>query len=322
MQFPKQPALAVLLAAGLSSAQCAQAQTFPSKPIQVVTTTAGGGADLISRTLAQGLTESLGPAVVINAGSQIVPMMTVAKAAPDGHTLLSYGGNTFWLYPFLDDKSPYDPVKDFAPVTLTASAPNLLVVHPAVPANNVKELIAVAKAKPGALNYGTAGVGASPWLAGELFKAMSGTNIVNVRYKGIAPAIADTVAGRLLVIFSTVGSVMSQVKAGKLRALAVTSARPTELAPGMPTVAASGVPGYESTTTYVVFAPAKTPGAIIDRLSRTMAQYLNRPEVKTRLFNEGFDVVGSTPQELATAMKADMDKMGKVIRDAGITRDE
>ena len=310
----------VIVVVAIWSASFARAQNFPNKPIQVISTTAGGGADMMARLAAQGLTAALGQqAVVVNrGGSQILPAMQVAKAPPDGYTLLSLGGNLFWLYPFLEDNVPYDPARDFAPVTLTASSPNVVVVHPSLPAKTVGELIALAKAKPGALNYGAGGPGGSPHLAGELFKAMSKSNIVMVRYKGVGPAVTALLAGEVHVGFPTVSSAMSHVKTGRLRALAVTTPQRTPLAPGLQTVSASGLPGYESAAQYVVFAPAKTPADIIGQLNRTIVQFLQTAETRQKLFNAGFEVFASSPQELAMAMKTDMDRMGKIIREAGI----
>ena len=312
--------LALLIFLGAWTVPWVQAQNFPIKPIQIVSTTAGGGADMVARLVAQGLTAALGQqAVVVNrGGSQILPAMQVAKAPPDGYTLLSLGGNLFWLFPFLEDNVPYDPARDFAPVTLTASSPNVVVVHPSLPVKTIGELIALAKSKPGALNYGSGGPGGSPHLAGELFKAMSKTNIVMVRYKGVGPAVTGLIAGEVHIGFPTVSSSMPHVKSGRLRALGVTTLQPTTLAPGLPTVHASGLPGYESAAQYVVFAPAKTPAGIVDQLNRAIVQFLHMPDIRQKLFNAGFDVAGSSPQELAAAMKADMDRMGKIIREAGI----
>jgi tripartite-type tricarboxylate transporter receptor subunit TctC len=244
--------------------------------------------------------------------------MEAARAAPDGYTLLSLGANQFWLAPYLQDNVPYDPVNDFSPVCLTTSSPNMLVIHPSVTATNVQELITLARAKPGVLNYGAAGAGGSPHLAGEMFKAMSHTNIVAIQYKGSGPALVGVLGGEIQIMFPTVSTGMPGVKAGQLHALGVTSLRPTPLAPGIPTVSDSGLPGYESSTGYAVFVPAKTPVNLIAILNRAIVRYLQDPDVKQKTFDAGMEIVASSPQELTTAMKQDMARMGKVIRDVGI----
>jgi tripartite-type tricarboxylate transporter receptor subunit TctC len=296
------------------------AQNFPTKPLKIIAGNPGGGTDMMARLAAQGLTANLGqPAVVINrSGRQIPYIMEAARSTPDGYTLLSLGANQFWLTPFLQDNVPYDPVKDFLPVSLTASSPNMLVVHPSVQATNVRELIALARAKPGVLNYGAAGAGGSPHLAGEMFKAMSQTKIVAIQYKGAATAMTGLLGGEIQLMFPTVSTGMPAVKAGQLRALAVTTARPTPLAPGLPTVNESGVPGYESSTGYAVFVPAKTPANLIDALNRAIVRHLQAPDLKEKAFGAGMEIVASSPQDLAAAMKQDMVRMGKVIREAGI----
>ena len=238
------------------------------------------------------------------------------RSAPDGYTLLALGANQFWLAPYVQDDAPYDPVKDFAPVTLTATSPNMLVVHSSVPATSVRELVALAKAKPGTLNGGIANLAGSPTLAFHLFKAMTQTDIVGVPYKGTPQAMTAVLSGEVQILFPTVSTGMPGVKTGKLRALAVTSDRPTALAPGLPTVSESGLPGYESSTAFAVFAPAKTPGNIIATLNQAIVKYLQTPDVKEKMFASGLEIVASSPQQLATAMKQDMDRMHKVIQDA------
>ena len=222
------------------------------------------------------------------------------------------------LAPFLRDKVSYDPVKDFAPITLTTRSPTVLVVNPSVPAHSVKDLIALAKAKPGALNIAVGGSGTASHLATELFKAMAGVNMVVVPYKGSGPVIVALLGGEVLVTFSNAAAVAPHVKSGKLRALAVTSAQRSPLAPELPTVAASGLPGYESMSIYGMLAPAKIPVPIINRLNREIVQFLNQPEVKQKFLSSGVETVGNSPKEFAAAIKSDMSKLGKVIRDAGI----
>lgn len=296
------------------------AQGFPSKPIQVVTTTAGAAADILARQAAQALTDSLGvPALVQNRpGNATLPVMLVAKADADGHTLLSLGGSFFWLQPYLSPETPYDPVRDFAPVTLMANTPNLLVVPVTLPVQNVRELIAYARTRPGILNFSHANVGSGNHLAVELFKSMGQIDIVGVSYKGAAPAITALLAGEAQGMFPTPSAVLPHIKSGKIRALGVTSAQRTELAPGIPTVSESGLPGFISGVDYVVFAPARTPNAVIDQLNKIIVQNLRTPDSRKKMFNLGLEVVGSTPAELASAMKADMDRLGKLIREKGI----
>jgi tripartite-type tricarboxylate transporter receptor subunit TctC len=290
-------------------------QAYPSRPVRIVTSEPGGGNDIVARIVADGLSNSLPQrAIVDNRG--IVAVEIAAKAAPDGHTLVVYGA-TIWLMQYLRDKVAWDPLKDLAPVTLAVTLPNILVVHPALPVKSVKELITLAKAKPGGLNYAAGTIGVSPHLAAELFKVMAGVNIVMIPYKGGGPALNGLIGGEAQLMFPNVGAVMAHIRSGRVRALAVSTAKPSPLVPGLPTIA-STVPGYEHAAAICVFAPARTPPAIIDVLSREMARTLTRAEVKERLFNLGAEVVASSPPELAAYMRADMARMGKVIKDAGI----
>lgn len=309
--------VAVLGAGGLS------AQNYPNKPIRIVAAAPGGTGDFVARLVGQGLTARLGQQVIVEnrgAGGGIIAAQTVAQAAPDGYTLLSYGP-TIWLLPFLRSSLPYDPVRDFSPVTSLVTAPNLLVVHPSLPVKSVSELIALAKGRPGELNYGSGATGATPHLAAELFKAMAGVDIVRINYKGTGQALNDLIAGQVQLMFSSAAAGLAHVKSGRLRALAVTSAQPSALFPGMPTVAAAGLPGYESASIFAVFAPAKTPAALIRRLNQEIVRVLNGADVKEKLFNAGVEVVGSSPEEFAATMKSEMARWGKVIRDAGIRPD-
>jgi tripartite-type tricarboxylate transporter receptor subunit TctC len=213
---------------------------------------------------------------------------------------------------------PYDPVKDFAPITLAIKTPTILVVHPSVPVKSVNDLIALAKAKPGLLNYGSAAIGSSSYLAAELFKTMAGVNIVFISYKATAAVMTDLIGGQLHMAFATAGSAMPHVKSGRLRAVAVTSAQPTALAPGLPAIAASGLPGYEVVSSQAVFAPAGTPASIINRLNSEIVRVLNGADIKEKFFNLGVETVGDSPQECAAAIKAEMAKMGKLIKKTGI----
>ena len=249
----------------------------------------------------------------------MVSIEFVSRALPDGYTLLMAPSNV-WIDPLLR-KTPWDAVRDFAPVSLTSTSPNIFVVHPSLPVNSVRELIALAKAKPGAINYGSSGSGTSTHLAGELFKSMAGVDIVRIPYKGGAANMVALFSNEVQLSFSTAGSVTPNLKSGKLKALAVASAQPSALIPGLPTAAESGLPGFESSTINGVFVPAKTPAAIIRRLNQEIGQYINRPEVKEQFLRAAVEPVGSSPEQLAATMKTEIAKWGKLIREAGIRVD-
>ena len=292
-------------------------QGFPTRPVRVVTAAVGGTTDLVARVIAQGLTASLGQQVIVdNRPTGIIPGETVVKAAPDGYTLL-FHASSLWMMPLLQ-KVPFDPVKDLAPITLATSTPYLVVVHPTVPAKTIKELIALAKAKPGVLNYGSGATGAASHLAAEQFKYMAQVNIVRIPYKGQGAAVLALLGGEVQMAFASAPSVAGHIKSGKLRALAITTLKPSHLAPGLPTVAESGLPGYESTASAGMFAPLKTPTRLITLLNREIVKTLNKQEVKDVLARDGTEVVGSSPQEFAAAINAEMATMSKVIKAAGI----
>ncbi len=292
------------------------AQSYPSKPIRIVVTGIGSGGDFVARLIAQGITGPLGqPVIVDNRGGGIIPGEVVAKAAPDGYTLLLYGP-PLWIGSLLQPTT-YDPVRDFAPITTAVTAPNILVVHPSLPVKTVRALVALAKANPGKLNYGTSGTGSSGHLAGELFKAMAHVDIVRVNYKGGGAALTDLISGQVQLIFANAGAVTPYLKSNRLNALAVTSAKPSALFPGVPPIA-SAVPGYELVSVQGFFAPAKTPEPIIERLNQEIVRYINKPEVKERFFNSGVETVGGSPEQLATIVKSEMARLGKVIKDAHI----
>ena len=318
--YTKALATGLLLLGAGAGAGAACGQAYPVKPIRVLTSQPGSGFDFASRLIADPLSASFGqPLIVDNRGGAggIYAAEAVAQAPADGYTLLSFG-NALWLAPFLQKNVPYDPVKDFAPITLAVTAPNILVVHPAVPAQSVKDLIALARAKPGTLNYGGGNTGSSAHLAAILFTSMAGVKMVGIPYRGGAQSIAALIAGEVQLMFPNATSVSPHIKSGRLKALAVTSAQPTPLVPGLPTVAATGLPGYESAAMHGIFAPAKTPAAIISRLNREILQALSRADVKEKFFTAGTTIVGSTPPQLAAAVKAEMASLGKVIKDAGI----
>ena len=306
-----------LLAAGMMVAGAVSGQTYPGQPIRVVTSDVGGGNDLMARQVAQALAVALGqPVTVDNRAAGLAPGEIVSRALPDGYTLLLYN-NTLWIGPLLQN-APYDAIRDFSPIAELARTPNVLVVNASSPAKSVAELIALAKAKPGALRYGASGTGAGNHLAGELFGAMAGVKIVPVNYKGIGGAVKDLMAGELQLMFPTAVSATPHVKSGKLRALGVTSAQPSALMPGVPTVAASGLPGYEALTIFAAFAPAATPRAIIDRLNQEILRFLGSADTREKLFSAGVEATGGPPEQLAATVKSEMVRMGKVIKDAGI----
>lgn len=304
----------MVLGAGVVSGQA-----YPNKSIRVVASPAGGGGDVVTRLIAQGISRPLGQSVIIDNRASGVMSEIVAKAPADGYTMLVSGG-PLWITPLLQ-KAQYDPVKDFSPISLVSKTPLILVVHPLVPVNSVNELIALAKARQEQLNYAAGSTGAVQHLAAELFKAMAGVNLVNIPYKGAAPALNALIGGEVQVAFANPPAAMSFVKSGRLRAIAVASAEPSELAPGLPTVAASGLLGYEAASTLGIFAPAKTPATIINRLNQEIVRFLQLAETKEKFLNAGAEPIGSTPEQLAATVKSEMSRLGKVIKEAGIRAD-
>jgi len=302
-----------MLAAG-----AAGAQGYPSKPLRFVTTGVGASTDLAARTVAQGLSDNVGWNVVVdNRGSSIVAAEIVARAPIDGYTLL-VSTDGLWRGPLLQ-KMSYDPIKDFAPITLTSRSPNILVVHPSLPAKSVKELIDLAKAKPGQLNYGAGAIGAATHMASELFKLMAGVDIVHIPYKSSGQAVVAIVGGQLQLMFATAGAITPHVKAGRVRGLAVSTSQPSVLAPGLPTIAAAAnLPGYESAATAGVFAPARMPEKLVNQLHETLQRVLERQDVKERFFNQGVEALSTSPAQTAAFVKSDMATIAKLIKDAGI----
>ncbi len=295
------------------------AATFPDKPLRIVTSEAGGGNDVPARIIAQGLTQALGQQVVVeNRPSGVIPAETVAHATANGYTLL-FNNNALWTAPLIQQVS-YDVARDFVPVVLVARAVNVLVVSPALPAKSPVELIALAKAKPGALNYGSSGTGASNHLAAEMFRTMAHIEIVRINYKWAGPGLTALIAGELQLMFPTAGAVTPHVKAARVRALAVTSPAPTPLFPGVPSLAAT-LPGYESLALYGLFAPAGTSRAIVDRLNREVAGFVARSETREKFANAGMEAAGGTPAELASTVQAEISRMRKVVADARIRGD-
>ncbi len=292
-------------------------QAYPRKPVRIVTSEAGGNFDMVARTLAQGISGPLGQQVLVDNRAGVIAIETVAKAPPDGYTLL-LNGTSIWLSPFMRKNVSWDPVADFAPVTWAVTAPNVLVVHPSIPAKSVKELVGLARSRPASLNFGSTTPGGSIHLAGELFKVMAGVEIVRVSYRGEAVALTSLMSGAIHMMFANASGSIPHVRSGRLKALGVTSAEPSALLPGVPAIAAD-LPGYEFVSVTAVFAPAKTPPEIIARVNEEMVRVLQRPEVKERLFNVGVEAKGGPPEELGAKVKAEMARMGKVIRDAGIS---
>jgi tripartite-type tricarboxylate transporter receptor subunit TctC len=309
-----------VLLAGFATAHAADAP-YPNRPIRLVVSGVAGSSNFTARLIANGLSGALGQQVIVDGREGgVIAAEIAARAAPDGYTL-HLNGSALWLLPFMRSRVPYDPVRDFAPVTLAINTPNILVVHPSVPVKSVRELVALAKAKPGELNCATGNAGTSNHLAAELFKSMAGVDITRIPYKGGAPAISDLVGGQVQLMFGAALAVSQHVQSGRLRALAVTSARPSALAPGLPTVAEAGVPGYASVAIFGVLAPARTPPGLIERLNREIVKVLQQPDVKDRLFKSGSEAVGSTPEAFGAAIRAEMTTLGKLITDAGIKDD-
>ena len=304
------PGLFVLILSGTVTAQ-----EFPQRTIRIITSEAGGTSDFVARVVAQELSATIGQQAVVDNRGPIAGEI-VWKAPPDGHTLLTYSG-TFWVRPLLQ-ASPYDPARDFTPIALTNSAPNILVVHPSLPVKSVKELIALAKARSGDLNYGSAEAGSSTHLAGELFNSMAGVKIVRIPYKGSGPAMNAMIGGEVQVMFPSAAGASVHIKSGRLRPLGVTSPQPSALTPGLAPIAASGLPGYESTQMYAVFGPAKMSQATITKLNQEIVRALAKGDVKEKFLKAGVDTLGGPPEQLANAMKSEMTRLGKVIKDAGI----
>ena len=298
------------------------AQTYPTKPIRMILPFPPGGPnDIYCRVVSQKLSDAFGRQVVVDnrgGASGIIGAELAARAAPDGYTLLFGGAGSLSINPSLYRKLPYDPVKDFAPVSLVATSPFLLVTNPSLPVKTVHDLIALARSKPGQLNFASAGVSGPPRLAAELFKSMTGVNMVHIPYNGGGPATAATVAGEAHLYFGGIAAVLPLVREGKLRGIAVTSARRTAAMPEFPTIAESGLPGYEIVSWFAIVAPAATNKAIIERLNAETVKAMHAADVRKRFIDLAADPIGSTPAELATYTRNEIAKWAKVVRDAGI----
>ena len=315
-------AATVLAAICVLAASSAAAQTYPGKALRlIVPFSPGGGNDTVARSLAQQIGGSLGQPVVVDnrAGAGgVVGADSAAKAAPDGYTLFLGGVGSHAVNPSLYPNLPYDPIKDFAPVSLIASAPSVLVVNQGMAARSLSELTAMAKANPGKLNYATNGNGSSSHLATVLYESMAGVQMVHVPYKGLAPALTDILSGQVQLMFNSIVALVPQIKAGKVRALAVTSRNRSALLPEVPTLSESGLAGYEAGSWYGVLVPAGTPREIVMRLNAEIVRAVKQPELRERLAAEGADPIGGTPEEFAAHIKIELARMGKLIRDARI----
>jgi tripartite-type tricarboxylate transporter receptor subunit TctC len=304
----------------------AGAQAWPSKPIRVIVPyPAGGFYDTIARLVGAKLTEQLGQPIVVEnrvGAGGIIGTEHVAKSAPDGYTLMVGGIGPHGINAGLYPKLSYDPVRDFEPIVHVVNAANILVVHPSVEARDIKQLVALARAKPGALNYASNGTGTSPHLAAEMFASAMGVKLTHIPYKGSAPAVTAMLGGQTHMAFNNAGDIIEHIRAGKLRPLAVTSARRLPILPDVPTMQEAGVPGYEAVAWWAYYAPAGTPREIVHRLNGEINRILKIPEVRTRLSVQGSaEVVGGTPEQLAAFMKAEISKWTRVIKTSGATVD-
>jgi tripartite-type tricarboxylate transporter receptor subunit TctC len=321
MQFMRSLFAFALLSLSLLTPAVA-ADTYPMKPVRfVITFPPGGPTDTIVRLISQRLTDLWGhPMILDNRGGAggIVGTEIVARAAPDGYSFLVGTAGGMTINPALQPKLPYDPLRDFVPVGMLVNNPQILVAHPSITAKNVKELVAIAKAKPGQLNFASAGTGTATHLGLELLKLTTGMDAVHVPYKGGAPAVTDLIAGQVHLLWVSIPSVLPHVKAGRLRAIAVSTAKRSASAPDIATVAESGYPGFEYSNWNALFAPAKTPSGIVKQVNAAIVKILKEPDIVQKLSSQGADPAPSSPEELARYMRADYERWRKVIRSAGI----
>lgn len=327
MQASRRLALAGIAAAAAAALApfAAQAQAYPSKPVTIVVPFAAGGTtDILARVIGQALTKELGQQVVVDnragAGGNIGASLA-AKAAADGHTLFMGTVGTHAINQSLYKKLNFDPIKDFAPLTRVAMVPNLLVAHPGKPYKSVKELIAYAKANPGRVNFGSSGSGSSIHLSGELFNSLAKVDMVHVPYKGSAPAVTDLVAGQIDIMFDNMPSAIQHVRSGRLKAIAVTTAKRAPELPDVPTIAEAGVPGYEATSWFGMFAPAKTPAPVVAKLNAALVKVLADPEVKKKLAEQGAEPYSEKPEQFAAFIAAETTKWSKVVKESGASAD-
>ena len=301
------------------------AQSYPTKPItMIVPFSDGGTTDILARIVGQALSTELGQSVIIDnragAGGNIGGQLA-ARAPADGYTLFMGTVGTHAINEALYKKMPFNPIKDFAPLSRVANVPNLLVAHPAQPFKTVPELIAYAKANPGKVNFGSSGSGSSIHLSGELFKSMAKVDMVHIPYKGSAPAVNDLLGNQIAIMFDNMPSAIQHVRAGKLRPIAVTTAKRSPELPDVPTIAESGVPGYEATSWFGLFAVAGTPAPIVTQLNKALVKVLNQPDVKAKIAAQGGEVVAETPEQFAAFIKAETAKWGKVVKESGASVD-
>src|SRR5258706_522970 len=319
--MPDKKRIAIAWGAALAAVPTFAADTFPTKPVRIVVPfAAGGGVDLTARILAQKLTERIGQSVIVDnrvGASGIIGTEYVAKSNPDGYTLLVGSQTSQAVVPAMYGKLNYDTVRDFVGVTEIAVSPLVIVIHPSLPVKSVKDLIAVAKARPGQLTFGAAS-GGTPHMAGELFKLAAHVDLLFVPYKGEGPAIADAMGGQISMVFSNLPVGLPQVQGGRLRGLAVTSAQRVSTAPDIPTAAESGLPGYEASTWFGLFAPAATPRDVIMKLHADAAGSLSGADVKERMAAQGLFVVANTPEQFAPFLKSETARWAKVVKDAGV----
>ena len=315
----------VLMAAAYFAAPNVYAQPYPTKPIRfIVPFVPGGGTDITARAIGQKLSEAFGKPVVVDnrpGAGGVIGADIVAKAVPDGYTLLLGSPGPLTINPNLQSKMPYDTLRDFAPVSLATISPFILVIHPSVPASSVKELIALAKDKPNALNYGSAGNGSVAHLSAEQFKALTGIQLTHVPYKGSSQTAVDILSGRLQLLFENLPVVLPHIRSGKLKALATGTRNRSALVPELPTMIEAGVPGYESSTAFGVLAPAKTPHAIVTRVSAEIAKSLHGGDVKEGLAARGFEPVGSTPEQYTAQLREELQRVARVVKLANIRLD-
>ena len=303
----------------------ANAQAYPSKPITIIVPfSAGGTTDILARVVGQALTAELGQSVIIDnragAGGNIGGQLA-ARSQADGYTLFMGTVGTHAINESLYKKMPFDPIKDFAPLSRVANVPNLLVAHPSQPFKTVPEMIAYAKANPGKINFGSSGSGSSIHLSGELFKSMAKVDMVHIPYKGSAPAVNDLLGNQIAIMFDNMPSAIQHVKGGKLRALAVTTSKRSPALPDVPTIAEAGVPGYEATSWFGLFAPAATPAPIVAKLNKAIVKVLGQADVKQKIADQGGEIVAETPAQFAAFIKAETVKWGKVVKDSGASVD-
>ena len=318
--------LIALLIAGVLAPAAAWAQdAYPANPVRVLVGLApGGGTDIQTRLFAQKLTEAFNRSFIVEnrpGAAGTVAYAVAAKSPPDGYTLMGITSG-YTITPHVYKKLPYDPARDFVPISLVSQAPFILVVHPSLPAKSVKDLLSIARAKPGVLNSASAGLGSSTHMAFELFKALSGVKITHVPYKGTGPALVDVIAGQVHMLFGNVLSTLTHVKGGRLRALAVTTARRSKVLPDLPTIAESGVPAYENSTWHGWLAPAGTPQAVVNRLNAELVKAAKAPDISEKLAADGGEGVGSTPEQFGQLIATETARWGRVIKEAGITPEQ